>query len=47
MLDFEGNSWAVWNGTSFATPKVVAGIANGLASGGRGTGEGLGGARVR
>jgi hypothetical protein len=28
-----GNGWAVWNGTSFATPKVVAGIAQQLGAG--------------
>jgi hypothetical protein len=33
VLDFEPNGWAVWNGTSFATPKVVAGIASQLAAG--------------
>jgi len=29
--DFTHNSWAIWNGTSFATPKVVAAICNELA----------------
>ena len=33
VLDFTTNSWAVWNGTSFAAPKVVAGIARRLALG--------------
>jgi hypothetical protein len=28
--DFTGTAWAVWNGTSFAAPKVVAAIANKL-----------------
>lgn len=39
MLDFEPNYWAVWNGTSFATPKVVAGIASELAAGAPGTAQ--------
>ena len=29
-VDFTHNGWAIWNGTSFATPKVVAGICNAL-----------------
>jgi thermitase len=31
--DFTGNSWASWSGTSFATPKVVAALAEQLADG--------------
>jgi hypothetical protein len=31
--DFTSNSWASWNGTSFAAPKVVAAIASRVAGG--------------
>jgi hypothetical protein len=31
--DFTKTSWARWNGTSFATPKVVAALASELATG--------------
>jgi subtilase family serine protease len=31
VFNFESNSWATWNGTSFATPKVVAGVCAQLA----------------
>jgi thermitase len=34
VQDFTKNSWASWNGTSFATPKVVAAIASQIASSG-------------
>ena len=34
IQDFTANSWASWNGTSFATPKIVAEVCKKLALGG-------------